>query len=223
MSEFTLNVQSRTDLGKGASRRLRRNANLIPAVVYGGDEEPELISLETREVARLLLNNAAFSSILELNNAGTKQSVLIKDLQRHPSREMVLHADFVRIIAGQKLTTMIPLVLINDEECVGVKLGGGDIFRLATEVEVTCLPQDLPESIEVDMLEIDLNETVHLADLTAPKGVEFTELDLEQDINPPIATVSPARLEEEEDEEQDQPLDEAEEQEGEEDSGEEEN
>jgi len=221
MSEFTLNVQSRTDLGKGASRRLRRNADLIPAVVYGGDEEPELISLETREVARLLLNDAAFSSILELNNAGTgsKQNVLIKDLQRHPSREVVLHADFVRIIAGQKLTTMIPLVLINDEECVGVKLGGGDIFRLATEVEVTCLPQDLPESIEVDMLKVDLNETVHLADIAAPKGVEFTELDLEQDINPPIATVSPARLEEEEDAEQDQPLDEAEAQEGEEDSG----
>lgn len=219
MSEFTLNVQSRTDLGKGASRRLRRNADLIPAVVYGGDEEPELISLETREVARLLLNDAAFSSILELNNAGTgsKQNVLIKDLQRHPSREMVLHADFVRIIAGQKLTTMIPLVLINDEECVGVKLGGGDIFRLATEVEVTCLPQDLPESIEVDMLEVDLNETVHLADITAPKGVEFPAL--EQDNNMAIATVSPARLEEEEDAEQDQPLDEAEAQEGEEDSG----
>ncbi|HZJ95260.1 MAG TPA: 50S ribosomal protein L25/general stress protein Ctc [Thiopseudomonas sp.] len=223
MSEFTLNVQSRTDLGKGASRRLRRNANLIPAVVYGGDEEPELISLETREMARLLLNDAAFSSILELNNAGTKQSVLIKDLQRHPSRELVLHADFVRIIAGQKLTTMIPVVLINEEECVGVKLGGGDIFRLATELEVTCLPQDLPESIVIDMLEVDLNETVHLADVKAPEGVEFTELDLEQDINPAIATVSPARLEEEEDEEQDQPLDEAEEQEDKEDSGEEEN
>ena len=222
MSEFTLNVQSRTDLGKGASRRLRRNANLIPAVVYGGNEEPELISLETREVARLLLNDAAFSSILELNNAGTKQSVLIKDLQRHPSREVVLHADFVRIVAGQKLTTMIPIVLINDEECVGVKVSGGDIYRLATEVEVTCLPQDLPESIEVDMLEIDLNETVHLADLTAPEGVEFTELDLDQDINPPIATVSPPRLEEEDDEDQDQPLDDAEEQADEEDSGEEE-
>ena len=164
-------------------------------------------------MARLLLNDAAFSSILELNNAGTKQSVLIKDLQRHPSREVVLHADFVRIIAGQKLTTMIPVVLINEEECVGVKLGGGDIFRLATELEVTCLPQDLPESIVIDMLEVDLNETVHLADIKAPEGVEFTELDLEQDINPAIATVSPARLEEEEDEEQDQPLDEAEEQE----------
>lgn len=208
MSEFTLNAQTRSDLGKGASRRLRRNANLIPAVVYGGEEAPELISLETREVVKLLLNDAAFSSILELNIAGTKQSVLIKDLQRHPAKEFVLHADFVRVIAGQKLTTIVPVVLLNDEECVGVKLGGGDIFRLATEIEVTCLPQDLPESIEVDMLEVDLNETVHLADIKAPKGVEFTAL--EQDNNIAVVTVSPARVEEEEvDEEQDQPLDEA--------------
>ena len=208
MSEFTLNAQKRSDLGKGASRRLRRNANLIPAVVYGGEEAPELISLETREVVKLLLNDAAFSSILELNIAGTKQNVLIKDLQRHPAKEFALHADFVRVIAGQKLTTIVPVVLLNDEECVGVKLGGGDIFRLATEIEVTCLPQDLPESIEVDMLEVDLNETIHLADITPPKGVEFTAL--EQDNNIAIVTVSPARVEEEEvDEEQDQPLDDA--------------
>ena len=208
MSEFTLNAQTRSDLGKGASRRLRRNANLIPAVVYGGEEAPELISLETREVVKLLLNDAAFSSILQLNIAGTKQNVLIKDLQRHPAKEFVLHADFVRVIAGQKLTTIVPVVLLNDEECVGVKLGGGDIFRLATEIEVTCLPQDLPESIEVDMLEVDLNETIHLADITPPKGVEFTAL--EQDNNIAIVTVSPARVEEEEvDEEQDQPLDDA--------------
>ncbi len=208
MSEFTLNAQKRSDLGKGASRRLRRNANLIPAVVYGGEEAPELISLETREVVKLLLNDAAFSSILQLNIAGTKQNVLIKDLQRHPAKEFVLHADFVRVIAGQKLTTIVPVVLLNDEECVGVKLGGGDIFRLATEIEVTCLPQDLPESIEVDMLEVDLNETIHLADITPPKGVEFTAL--EQDNNSAIVTVSPARVEEEEvDEEQDQPLDDA--------------
>ena len=208
MSEFTLNAQARSDLGKGASRRLRRNADLIPAVVYGGETEPALISLETREVAKLLLNDAAFSSILELNVDGSKENVLIKDLQRHPAKGFVLHADFVRVVAGQKLTTSVPVTLLNEEECVGVKLGGGDIFRLATEIEVTCLPQDLPDSIEVDMLEIDLNDTVHLADITAPKGVEFTAL--EQDNNMAIVTVSPARLEEEEDEDQDQPAEAAE-------------
>ena len=115
-------------------------------------------------------------------------------------------------VAGQKLTTSVPVTLLNEEECVGVKLGGGDIFRLATEIEVTCLPQDLPDSIEVDMLEIDLNDTVHLADITAPKGVEFTAL--EQDNNMAIVIVSPARLEEEEeDADQDQPAEAAEDEE----------
>lgn len=208
MSEFTLNAQARNDLGKGASRRLRRNADLIPAVIYGGNTEPASISLQTREVAKLLLNDAAFSSILELDVDGTKQNVLIKDLQRHPAKGFVLHADFIRVVAGQKLTTLVPVVLLNEEECVGVKLGGGDIFRLATEIEITCLPQDLPESIEVDMLEVDLNETVHLADIKAPKGVEF--IALEQDNNIAVATVSPARVEEVSDEEQDQPAEAAE-------------
>lgn len=208
MSEFTLNAQSRSDLGKGASRRLRRNASLIPAVVYGGNLEPVSISLQNREVARLLLNDAAFSSILVLNVDGKKENVLIKALQRHPAKNFVMHADFIRIVAGQKLTTLVPVVLLNDEDCVGVKLGGGDIFRLATEIEVTCLPQDLPESIEIDMLNVDLNQTLHLEDIKAPKGVEFTAL--EHDNNIAVVTVSPARVEEVIDEEQDQPAEAAE-------------
>ncbi|HHX34305.1 MAG TPA: 50S ribosomal protein L25/general stress protein Ctc [Gammaproteobacteria bacterium] len=209
MSEFTLNAQARSDLGKGASRRLRRNADLVPAVIYGGDSEPASISLQNREVTKLLLNDAAFSSILVLNVDGKKESVLIKDLQRHPAKGFALHADFIRVVAGQKLTTLVPVVLLNEENCVGVKMGGGDIFRLATEIEITCLPQDLPESIEVEMLEVDLNETVHLADIKAPKGVEFTAL--EQDNNIAVATVSPARVEEAEvDEDQDQPAEAAE-------------
>ncbi|NLY13243.1 MAG: 50S ribosomal protein L25/general stress protein Ctc [Gammaproteobacteria bacterium] len=208
MSEFTLNAQARSDLGKGASRRLRRNANLIPAVVYGGDQEPALISLENREVAKLLLNDAAFSSILTLNVDGTKQNVLIKDLQRHPAKGFVLHADFIRVIAGQKLTTLVPVVLLNEENCVGAKTGGGDIFRLATELEITCLPKDLPDAIEVDMTNVNVGEIVHLADLTAPKGVEFTAL--AHDNNIAVASVQAARVNVEEDEDQDQPAEAAE-------------
>ena len=104
MSEFTLNAQARNDLGKGASRRLRRNANLVPAVVYGGETAPVSVSLETREVAKLLLNDAAYSSILSLNIDGKKENVLIKALQRHPAKNFVMHADFIRVVAGQKLT-----------------------------------------------------------------------------------------------------------------------
>ena len=203
MSEFTLNAQARNDLGKGASRRLRRNANLIPAVVYGADKAPASISLETREVAKLLLNDAAYSSILELNIDGKKEDVLIKALQRHPAKSFVLHADFIRVVAGQKLTTLVPVLLINEDTCVGAKTGGGDIFRLATELEVTCLPKDLPDAIEVDMANINVGEIVHLADLTAPKGVEFTAL--AHDNNIAVASVQAARVNVIADEAQDQP------------------
>ena len=203
MSEFTLNAQARNDLGKGASRRLRRNANLIPAVVYGANKAPVSISLETREVAKLLLNDAAYSSILELNIDGKKEDVLIKALQRHPAKSFVLHADFIRVVAGQKLTTLVPVLLINEDTCVGAKTGGGDIFRLATELEVTCLPKDLPDAIEVDMANINVGEIVHLADLTAPKGVEFTAL--AHDNNVAVASVQAARVNGVADEEQDQP------------------
>lgn len=203
MSEFTLNAQARNDLGKGASRRLRRNANLIPAVVYGADKAPVSISLETREVAKLLLNDAAYSSILELNIDGKKEDVLIKALQRHPAKSFVLHADFIRVVAGQKLTTLVPVLLINEDTCVGAKTGGGDIFRLATELEVTCLPKDLPDAIEVDMANINVGEIVHLADLTAPKGVEFTAL--AHDNNIAVASVQAARVNVVADAEQDQP------------------
>ena len=203
MSEFTLNAQARNDLGKGASRRLRRNANLIPAVVYGAGKEPASISLETREVAKLLLNDAAYSSILSLNIDGKKENVLIKALQRHPAKSFVLHADFIRVVAGQKLTTLVPVLLLNEDTCVGAKTGGGDIFRLATELEITCLPKDLPDAIEVDMANINVGEIVHLADLTAPKGVEFTAL--AHDNNIAVASVQAARVNVVADAEQDQP------------------
>ncbi|MBP8770233.1 MAG: 50S ribosomal protein L25/general stress protein Ctc [Thiopseudomonas sp.] len=208
MSEFTLNAQARNDLGKGASRRLRRNANLIPAVVYGAGKEPASISLETREVAKLLLNDAAYSSILSLNIDGKKENVLIKALQRHPAKSFVLHADFIRVVAGQKLTTLVPVLLLNEDTCVGAKTGGGDIFRLATELEITCLPKDLPDAIEVDMANINVGEIVHLADLTAPKGVEFTAL--AHDNNIAVASVQAARVNVEVDEDQDQPAEAAE-------------
>ena len=202
MSEFTLNAQARNDLGKGASRRLRRNADLIPAVVYGAGKEPVSVSLQTREVAKLLLNDAAYSSILALNIDGKKEDVLIKALQRHPAKSFVLHADFIRVVAGQKLTTSVPVVLLNEDTCAGVKIGGGDVFRLATELEVSCLPKDLPDAIEVDMTNVNVGEIVHLADIVAPKGIEFTAL--AHDNNIAVASVQASRVAAA-DENQDQP------------------
>ncbi len=198
MSEFTLNAQARTDLGKGASRRLRRNADLVPAVIYGADKEATSISLENREVAKLLLNDACYSSILTINLDGKKEDVMMKDLQRHPAKGFVLHADFIRIVAGQKLTALVPVVLLNEDDCVGVKRDGGEIFRPAPEVEITCLPKDLPEAIEVDIANLEVGQTIHLSDIQAPAGVEFTVLLAEND--QAVVSVNAARVQAEEEE-----------------------
>jgi large subunit ribosomal protein L25 len=173
MNDFTLNAEARSDLGKGASRRLRRLAALVPAVVYGGDKAPESISMLAKEVAKLLENEAAYSHIIELNVGGTKQNVVIKALQRHPAKGHVLHADFVRVVAGQKLTAIVPLHFLNQEAAVKK---GGEISHTETELEVTCLPKDLPEFIEVDLANAEIGTIVHLSDLKAPKGVEFVAL-----------------------------------------------
>ncbi|MDV7212673.1 50S ribosomal protein L25/general stress protein Ctc [Azotobacter beijerinckii] len=176
MTDFALNADVRSDLGKGASRRLRRNANLIPAVIYGGDKAPQSISLLAKDVAKLIEDEAAFSHVIALNVAGTTETVLIKALQRHPAKSFVLHADFVRVVADQKLTAHVPLHFINAETADAVKLQGGEVSHTMSEVEVSCLPQDLPEFIEVDLAKVAIGQTVHLSDLTVPAGVELVAL-----------------------------------------------
>ncbi|MCW8275727.1 50S ribosomal protein L25/general stress protein Ctc [Pseudomonas sp. PCH199] len=173
MNDFTLNAEVRSDLGKGASRRLRRLASLVPAVVYGGEKAPESISMLAKEVAKLLENEAAYSHIIELNVGGTKQNVVIKALQRHPAKGHVMHADFVRVVAGQKLTATVPVHFIN-EEAPAKK--GGEISHVVADIEVSCLPKDLPEFIEVDLANAEIGSIIHLSDLKAPQGVEFVAL-----------------------------------------------
>ena len=174
--EFALNAEARSDLGKGASRRLRRNANLVPAVVYGGEKAPVSVSLLAKDLAKLLENEAAFSHVIALNVSGATETVLIKALQRHPAKGFVLHADFQRVVAGQKLTAHVPLHFINEATSVGVKQGGGEVSHTIAEVEVSCLPKDLPEFIEVDLAKVEVGQTVHLSDLKLPKGVELVAL-----------------------------------------------
>ena len=176
MTEFALNAEVRSDLGKGASRRLRRNVAMVPAVIYGGEKAPQSISLLAKELAKLLENEAAYSHVLSLNVAGSNESVLIKALQRHPAKGYVMHADFIRVVAGQKLNAIVPLHFINQETSVGVKQQGGEVSHVLAEVEVSCLPKDLPEFIEVDMAAVEIGQIVHLADLKLPKGVELVAL-----------------------------------------------
>ncbi|MDV3440904.1 50S ribosomal protein L25/general stress protein Ctc [Metapseudomonas otitidis] len=196
MTEFALNASVRSDLGKGASRRLRRNEAQVPAVVYGGDKAPQSIGLLAKELAKLLENEAAFSHVIALNVAGATETVLIKALQRHPSKGFVVHADFQRVVAGQKLTAHVPLHFLNETTAVGVKTGGGEISHTISEVEVSCLPKDLPEFIEVDLAKVEVGQTVHLSDLKLPKGVELVALAHGNDLA--VANIHAARVAKEE-------------------------
>jgi len=182
MTDFTLNAEVRSDLGKGASRRLRRIASLVPAVIYGGGKAPQSITLVAKDFAKLLETEAAFSHVLAVNVAGSKENVLIKALQRHPAKGFVLHADFIRVVAGQKLTAHIPLHFLNEDVAVGVKQQGGIISHTVNEVEVSCLPKNLPEFIAVDMANVELGQIVHMSDLKLPEGVELVALSHESDL-----------------------------------------
>jgi len=194
--EFALNAEVRSDLGKGASRRLRRNVAMVPAVIYGGEKAPQSISLLAKELAKLLENDAAYSHVLNLNVAGSNESVIIKALQRHPAKGFVLHADFVRVVAGQKLTAHVPLHFINQETSVGVKQQGGEASHVLVEVEVACLPKDLPEFIEVDMAAVEVGQIVHLSDLKLPQGVELVALAHGNDLA--VANIHASRVAKEE-------------------------
>lgn len=197
MNDFTLNAEVRSDLGKGASRRLRRLAALVPAVVYGGEKAPESISMLAKEVAKLLENDAAYSHIIELNVGGKKQNVIIKALQRHPAKGHVMHADFVRVIAGQKLTAIVPVHFVGEEAPIKK---GGEVSHVTSELEVSCLPKDLPEFIEVDVSALEIGSIVHLSDVKAPKGVEFVALAHGNDLA--VANVHAPRVVPTEDEEE---------------------
>ncbi|MBV4529966.1 50S ribosomal protein L25/general stress protein Ctc [Pseudomonas sp. SWRI107] len=172
MTDFTLNAQARTDLGKGASRRLRHSLN-VPAVVYGGNKDAQSVTILAKELAKLFENEAAYSHVIELNVDGTKQNVIVKAMQRHPAKQFIMHADFIRVVAGQKLTAQVPVHFVGEEAPVKK---GGEISHVEAQIEVSCEAKDLPEFIEVDLSKAEIGTIIHLSDLKAPKGVEFVAL-----------------------------------------------
>ncbi len=196
--DFVLHAQSRKDVGKGASRRLRREQDLMPAIVYGGKEEPANISIPHKDMLKATSNEAFYSHIISLEIDGKTEDVIIKDLQRHPAKKRLLHADFLRIVKGQKITVNVPLHFINEEQCHGVKMEGGMILHAATDIEISCLPKDLPEYIEVDMLDVKLGEQVHLSDIKLPEGIESVALSHGADHDLPVASISEPRAAKEE-------------------------
>jgi len=189
-TNFTINAKSREDTGKGASRRLRRLTGEVPAIIYGGKKDAEKISILHKDITKTLENDAVYSSIISLSIDGKAEDTIIKDIQRHPAKQIILHMDFFRVSKTTKLQTRVPLNFINEDICVGVKLGGGLIAHTMTDIEVSCLPKDLPESIDVDMAEIDVGQIVHLSDLTLPDGVESVSLSQGTEYDLTVATVN---------------------------------
>jgi large subunit ribosomal protein L25 len=194
--EFELNCTVRTDLGKGASRRLRRLNGDIPAVLYGGGEDPVSLTIAHKDIAKATENEAFFSHIITLNVGKKKQKAVIKALQRHPAKAILMHADFQRVSDKVQITVNVPIHFLNEDKCVGVKTGGGSIIKTLNEIEIHCFPKDLPEFIEVDMLLLGIGEAVHLADITLPAGV--ASVALAADNNLTVATVQAPRAEVEE-------------------------
>ena len=188
--EFNLNAAARGDVGKGASRRLRQGEDFrVPAIVYGGEKKPQPVTLSHRELVKALENEAIFSHLITLSIDGAAEQVILKDLQRHPAKPRVLHADFQRVSMDRKLHVHIPLHFINEDKCLGVKSQGGLIQHNANEIYIACLPKDLPEYIEVDMTRYQVGESAHISDLNLPEGVESMALLAGPEHDLPVATV----------------------------------
>jgi len=171
----SINVQKRDVEGKGASRRLRR-AGSVPAIVYGGELKPVSIQLEQKDVFLASQNEWFYSSILDLSLGGDVQKVLLRDMQRHPFKQIFLHLDFQRVNENEAIRVRVPLHFLNQETSPAGKKSGVVITHELNDVEISCLPKDLPEYIEVDLGEIDVGDIVHMSDLKLPTGVEIPEL-----------------------------------------------
>ncbi|PCF95239.1 50S ribosomal protein L25/general stress protein Ctc [Vreelandella nigrificans] len=176
MSDFILKASVRNDLGKGASRRLRRANQQVPAVVYGGTKGAQSISVEKTAFYKAIEDESFFSSVINLVIDGTEEQVVVRDLQRHPFKPLLTHADFMRVDATHAITINVPLHVLNEEKCVGIKDQGGELHVLANEVAISCLPKDLPDFLEVDISKVELGTTLHLSDLTLPAGVTSVDL-----------------------------------------------
>jgi large subunit ribosomal protein L25 len=173
---FELAAEIRTELGKSESRRLRRLAEKVPAIIYGAGKECQPVTISHRQISVALKNEAFSSHILTLNVNGAQEKVVLKALQRHPYKPKILHADFMRVSATEKLTMNVPIHFLNEETAPGVKVDGGIISRLVTDLEIRCFPGDLPEYIAVDLATLQLGESIHLSQISLPKGVELVAL-----------------------------------------------
>ena len=182
------------------ARRLRKDAEKVPGVVYGGGKDPVTVAVELRLLSKAMEQQAFFSQIIQLKIDGKSEQAVLRDLQRHPANEKVLHLDFMRIRADRPIQINVPLRFLNEDDCIGVRQSGGNISRNLIEVEVTCLPAHLPEHLEVDIENLDMGQTVHLSDLELPEGVSIVALTYGEEHDTPVVSVQAPRggLEDEE-------------------------
>ena len=173
--KFDLIAELREDQGKGASRRLRLQGK-VPAIIYGAGRPPRSLSFDQNKVLQQLDNESFYSSILNIKVNDKSQAAILKDLQRHPAKHMIMHMDFQRIVDDVEIKMNVPLHFLGEEVAPGVKDGGGSVSHLMNDVEISCLPKDLPEYIEVDVSELELDAMLSLTDIKLPKGVEITAL-----------------------------------------------
>jgi large subunit ribosomal protein L25 len=189
--EIEVIAAKREKQGTGASRRLR-HAGKVPGIVYGGDAAPVQIELDHNALYHALRKEAFHASVLTLNVDGAKESVLLRDSQWHPYKQQVLHIDFQRVVKGQMIHVKVPLHFVNAETCPGVKTGGGKPHHIIAEIEIQCLPRDLPEFIEVDMGNMEVDTSIHANDLVLPAGVELIAHVAAE--NPTVASVNTPKV-----------------------------
>ena len=194
MSEqVNLNATNRDVEGKSSSRQLRR-AGSVPAVIYGGEKDPIRISILEKDIAKAAEIPGFATQILNINISGEEQNVILKELQRHPATQRVLHADLQRVNPDTKISISVPVRFLNEDICMGVKMHGGAISRLINNIDITCLASNLPEYLEVDVAELDVGDSVFLSALNLPEGVEIPSLALGEDRDQAVVSITEAKV-----------------------------
>lgn len=199
-TDFVVKAELRNDSGKGASRRLRHQGK-VPAVMYGAGKEPTMLTVAHNEILHSVEDEAFFSHILTVEYDGKSEKVILKDMQRHPAKVQIMHMDFLRIDESHALHVHVPLHFINEDSAPGVKMGG-NVSHLMSDIEISCLPKDLPEFIEVDLANLDVGNSIHLSEIALPEGLTIIALTHGEDHDLPVASINMPRGAKEGDEEE---------------------
>ncbi len=186
--DFDLIAEIREDQGKGASRRLRHQG-LVPAIIYGAGRPPRSLTFDHNRVIQQLANESFYSSVLNIKVGEKSQAAILKDVQRHPSKALIMHMDFQRIVEDQEIKMLVPIHFLGEDVAPGVKLGGGKVMHLINELEIVCLPKHLPEYLDIDVSELELDAMLKMSDIKLPEGVSIPALAQGEEADRPVVTI----------------------------------